>query len=134
MNAINERLVELENKGQPVTVALIGAGQMGQEILCTVERMRGLRIPVVVDITFDRALLAFQMANIPASRVVSTNDPAEARRALAESRFVAATDWQLVPALPEIQAVVDATGSPELGVTIALATITAKKHIIMMNV
>jgi predicted homoserine dehydrogenase-like protein len=47
---------------------------------------------------------------------------------------VAATDWQLVPALRDIQAVVDATGSPELGVTIALATIAAKKHIIMMNV
>lgn len=134
MNAINERLLELDAAGRPVTVGLIGAGQMGQEILCTAIQMRGLRIPVVVDVTVERALLAFQMANVPASQVVSTNDAAAARRALADGRFVATTDWQLVPALPEIQAVVDATGSPELGVTIALATIAARKHIVMMNV
>ena len=33
-----------------------------------------------------------------------------------------------------MQAVVDATGSPELGVAIALESIRAKKHIVMMNV
>jgi len=134
MNAINERLLELESKGAPVVIGLIGAGQMGQEILCQVQLMKGVRIPIVVDVTFERAELAYQMANVDASRIVRADHPDEARQALAAGRPVAATDWKLVTALPEVQAVVDATGSPELGVAIALESIQARKHIVMMNV
>jgi predicted homoserine dehydrogenase-like protein len=134
MNAINERLLELESKGAPVVIGLIGVGQMGQEILCTVQRMKGVRIPIVVDVTYDRAALAYQMANVDLSRVVRTNDPAEAQNAIEAGRLVATTDWKLVPALPGVQAVVDATGSPELGVAIAMESIRARKHIVMMNV
>lgn len=134
MNAVNERLLELESKGTPAVIGLIGAGQMGQEILCTVQRMKGVRIPVVVDLTFDRAALAYQMANVDLARVVRTNDLAEAQQAIEAGRFVATTDWNLVIGLPSVQAVVDATGSPELGVAIAMASIHARKHIVMMNV
>jgi predicted homoserine dehydrogenase-like protein len=134
MSALNERLLELETRGTPVQVGLIGAGQMGQEILCQAQLMRGLQIPVVVDVTFDRALLAFDMARVARDRVVCTTDLAEAAQAIDSGRFVATTDWRLVPALGCVQAVVDATGSPELGVTIAMAAIEARKHIVMMNV
>ncbi len=134
MNAINERLLELHARGIPVTVGLIGAGQMGQEILCTAGRMRGFCIPVVVDVTFERAQLAFELAQVPPDRVICSNDPEEARRAIEAGRVVAATDWKLVPTLEAVQAIVDATGSPELGVAIAIESIRARKHIVMMNV
>mgnify|MGYP000306632035 CR=1 FL=1 len=134
MNAINERLRELHAKGTPVSVGLVGAGQMGQEILCTVQAMRGITIPVVVDVTFERVQLACQLARVDPDRVICTNDPDAARRAIEAGRLVAATDWRLVTALPGVQAVVDATGLPELGVAIALESIHAKKHIVMMNV
>lgn len=134
MNAINERLLELEARGTPVVIGLIGAGQMGQEILCQVQLMKGVRIPVVVDVSFERTALACQMAGIDPSRVVQTNDPGLARQALEAGRCIATTDWHLVAALPSVQVVVDATGSPELGVEIALESIRAAKHIVMMNV
>lgn len=134
MNAINERLLELEAKRTPVVMALIGAGQMGQEILCQVQLMRGVRLPVVVDVTFERAQLAYQMARVGASQVVCTNKPEEARRAIDAGRCVATTDWRLAANLPEVQVVIDATGSPELGVVIATESMAAKKHIVMMNV
>lgn len=134
MNAINERLLALEASGTPVVIGLIGAGQMGQEILCQVQLMKGVRIPIVVDVTFERAELAYQMAGVTAGRVVRTNDLATARQATEAGRCVATTDWHLATALPAVQAVVDATGSPELGVAIAMAAIGAKKHIVMMNV
>ena len=134
MNAINERLLELESKGTPVVIGLIGAGQMGQEILCQTQLMKGVRIPVVVDVTFERAELACQMADVDPHRVVRTNDPDTATQAIAGGRVVAATDWRLVMAVPAVQVVVDATGSPELGVRIALESIQAGKHLVMMNV
>ncbi|MHB9005455.1 MAG: NAD(P)H-dependent oxidoreductase [Limisphaerales bacterium] len=134
MNAINERLLALEAKGTPVIVGLVGAGQMGQEILCQVQLMKGIRIPIVVDVSFERAELAFQMAGLAPDRVVRTNDPAAARQAIVVGHCVATTDWQLVIALPGVQVVVDATGSPELGVVIAMAAIQARQHLVMMNV
>ena len=86
MNAINERLLELEATGKPVMLGLIGAGQMGQEILCQVQLMKGLRIPLVVDITFERAELACHMARIPADRVDRVETPDAAKRAVAAGR------------------------------------------------
>jgi predicted homoserine dehydrogenase-like protein len=134
MNALNERLLDRESKGTPVVIGLIGAGQMGQEILCQVQLMKGVRIPIVVDVSFERAELACRMADVDPARIRRTNDPDEARRAIEAGCIVAATDWKLVTALPGVQAVVDATGSPELGVAIALESIHARKHIVMMNV
>jgi len=134
MNALNERLLDLDARGIPVCVGLIGAGQMGQEILCTVARMKGIRIPIVVDLTFERAELAYAMAEIDPKRVARASDPAQALKAIEAGRFVAATRWEIVTSLPPVQAVIDATGSPELGVSIAQASIQARKHIVMMNV
>ncbi len=134
MNALNERLCELEARGHPVGLGLIGAGQMGQEILCQVQLMKGVRIPVVVDITFERAELACQMAGLPPERRARVATPEAAQAAIAAGRIALATDWRLVPALAAISVIVDATGSPELGVSIALEAIRAKKHIVMMNV
>ena len=134
MNAINERLADLESKGTPVSIGLIGAGQMGQEILCQVQLMKGVRVPVVVDVTFDRAELACRMAQVPVERLVRVTSPEAAQAAIDSGRIALATDWQIVPRLKGVQAVVDATGSPELGVSIALECIRAGKHIVMMNV
>lgn len=134
MNAINERLVELDAQGTPVVIGLVGAGQMGQEILCQVQLMKGVTIPVVVDVTYERAELAYALAQVNRDRVVRTNDAAEAGRAIEAGRFVATTAWKLVTALPQVQSVVDATGSPELGVAIALESLGHRKHIVMMNV
>jgi len=134
MNALNERLLDLESRRTPVVIGLIGAGQMGQEILCQVQLMKGVCIPIVVDLTFERAELACRMANVDAARVVRANDLDQAQKAIEAGRVVTATDWRLATALPGVQAIVDATGSPELGVVIALESIRAKKHIVMMNV
>jgi predicted homoserine dehydrogenase-like protein len=134
MNAINERLLDLEARGTPVTIGLIGAGQMGQEILCQVQLMKGVRTPVIVEVSFERAELACQMARLPADRLVRAESTAAAQAAIDAGRIALVTDWRFVPQLRGVQVVVDATGSPELGVEIALQSIQAKKHIVMMNV
>jgi predicted homoserine dehydrogenase-like protein len=134
MYAINERLLDLEAKGTPVTIGLVGAGQMGQEILCQAQIMKGVRISVVVDVTFEQAELACHMARLPADRLARVKSVGTAQEAIDSGRTALATDWQIVPHLTGVQVVVDATGSPELGVSISLASMRAGKHIVMMNV
>lgn len=134
MNAMNEKLRDLEARGTPVAAALVGVGQMGQEILCQAQLMKGIRIPVVVDLTFERVEMTFQMAQIDPGLVVNTNSLIEAQEVIESGRYVATTDRRLATALSSIQTVIDATGSPEMGVTIAMECINSKKHIVMMNV
>ena len=134
MNAINERLRELEAKGRPVNIGLIGVGQMGQEILCQVQLMKGVRIPVIVDVSFERSELACQMAGIASEGVARVKTVEAALAAIDSGRIALATEWEIVPQLGIVQTVIDATGSPELGVSIASESIRTKKHIVMMNV
>lgn len=130
MYAINEQLRQRAADGRPVRAALIGLGQMGTDIVSTVDRMAGFELAAVVDITEDRIRDALHTAGFRGTASY-TNSPTEAARA---PGMVATTDWQVAVSLPQVEVVIDATGSPELGAVITLACIDHGKHIIMMNV
>jgi predicted homoserine dehydrogenase-like protein len=133
MSELDTRLAEREKDGCPIRVGLIGAGQMGTEIVAQVGEMAGMRVSVVVDLTLERAARAFAVSRRKDQPVV-TNDFAEAGRAMAEGRCVATTDFRFATTLPSIDAVIDATGAPETGAAAALDAIRNRRHIIMMNV
>lgn len=133
MYAIDEKLHELQTTNTPIQVGLVGAGQMGTDILAQVEGMVGIEVPVIVDLTWERAQLACEVAQCQQD-VICTDDPQEADKAIRAGKKVATTNYQLATSLPMIQVVIDATGSPEMGAKISLAAINHKKHIVMMNV
>jgi len=133
MNAINEKLEARQKEGRPVRVGLVGAGQMGQEIIAQVGEMVGMEVVVVTDLTAERARLGYTFS-ARQKPIVQTSDPAEAGRAVREGRWVVGTGYHVVTENPEIEAVIDATGSPHLGAEISCAAIAHGKHIVMMNV
>ncbi len=133
MNEIDRKLEEREGERQPIRVGLVGAGQMGTEIVAQVGEMAGMRISVVVDLTLEKAAAAFR-ASRREERLEVTADRAAAARALAEGRSVATTDYRAATCLPGIDAVIDATGDPEMGARIAIDAIDNRRHIVMMNV
>jgi predicted homoserine dehydrogenase-like protein len=114
-------------------VGLIGAGQMGTEIIAQIGEMVGMRVCVVVDLTLERALRGYTVSHRPIDPV-ATNDLAEAARALAAGHCVASTDFRAATSLPGIEVVIDATGSPETGAISALDAIQNRRHMVMMNV
>jgi predicted homoserine dehydrogenase-like protein len=133
MNAINEKLEQREKEGRPVKVGLIGVGQMGQEIIAMVGEMVGMEIAAVVDLTADRAAkgYAFSKKQKP---MVEPKSPAEAAKAVRDGQWIVSTNARLVTALPGIDAIIDATGSPQMGAEISLEAINHRKHVVMMNV
>ena len=133
MYAINEKLYELQTANTPIQVGLVGAGQMGTDILAQVEGMVGIEVPVIVDISWERVQSACQVAQCERD-IICTDDPEEGTRAIRAGKKVATTNYRLATSLPMIQVVIDATGSPEMGAKISLAAINHKKHIVMMNV
>ena len=133
MYEIDSRLAEREAAGRPIAVGVVGAGQMGTEIVTQIGEMRGMDALVVVDLDFDRAVAGYASSRKQAE-VVCTNDFAEATCAIAAGKRVATSDFHLATRMPAIEAVVDATGQVEMGACVSLDAFDHKKHVVMMNV
>lgn len=113
MYEIDSKLAELENTGSPIQVALIGAGQMGTDIIAQVECMVGMDIPVVCDLSLDLAEKGYRVAGYT-GEIVRTNEMDEAIEAVQAGKKVATENYRLAVTLPMVEVVIDATGSPEM--------------------
>ncbi len=133
MNEINTRLDQREREGRPIVVGLVGAGQMGSEIVSQVGEMRGMEIGVVVDLSPERARHGFAHSRKKPDVVVA-DTLADAERARAAGACVATTDYRIATRLSGVDAVIDATGSVRMAATVAMDAIDHKKHIVMMSV
>lgn len=133
MYEIDSKLQELQAQGKPVMVGLIGAGQMGTDIVAQVECMVGMEIAVVVDLKTETAVNAYRLSGFK-GEVVETDDPTEADKAIAAGKKVATANYRIAIRAARVQVVIDATGSPEMGARVTMECINFKKHIVMMNV
>ncbi|HWZ06664.1 MAG TPA: Gfo/Idh/MocA family oxidoreductase [Bradyrhizobium sp.] len=104
--------------GKPVRVALIGAGKFGSMFLSQVPHTRGLEVPVIVDLDPERAREACRTVGWDAERIAATTFTADVTKATSGN----------------VDAIVEATGNPAVGIKHARAAIAAGKHIVMVNV
>ena len=133
MNEINDRLKALEKEGRPIRVGLIGAGQMGSEIVAQTGEMAGMEVVVIVDLSMKQALAGYEaLRKKPGVAKVTSLEEAES--VVRGGKCVATTDYRIATSLSAVDAVVDATGSTEMAAKVALDTINHGKHIIMMSV
>ena len=130
---LNKRLQELEEEGMPIRVGIVGAGRMGTGVACQISRMRGMRAVILSDIELERATAAFRQCGVKAKEILVTDDLEKARLAIFEGRVVATRRKEIVPRVP-VDAIVEATGVPEVGALVALEGIQNRKHIVMLNV
>ena len=126
--------LELRAKaGKPVRVGLIGAGQMGTDIVVQISQMTGIEIAAVADIAPDRVAEAAALAGRK-GEVDNVTDEAGLDGARRRGRIAATTSLDLICRSPHVDVIIDATGNPEAGSRVALTAIAARKHIVMMNV
>ncbi|MGH7190487.1 MAG: homoserine dehydrogenase, partial [Acetobacteraceae bacterium] len=119
--------------GNPIRAGFVGAGRMGTGAICQIGQMRGMRVAAIADLAADRAIRAFELCGFQRGDVVLSNRAAEANDAIRAGRPVVTESAELLPEL-ELEAVVDATGVPDVGARIAMQTIMAGKHAILLNV
>ena len=120
-------------KGEPINVGFVGAGRMGTGAICQIGLMRGIRTAIIADINTDRVVRAFELCGHRREDVVVANRVAEAADAIRAGRPVATQDADILAEL-DIDAIVEATGSPDIGARVAMRAILARKHTIMLNV
>jgi predicted homoserine dehydrogenase-like protein len=112
-------LSDRQAAGNPVRVALIGAGKFGSMFLSQVPHTIGLEVPVIVDLDPQRARDACHTVGWAAARIDATTFTDDALQAID---------------MEAIEVVVEATGNPSVGIRHARAAIMAGKHIVMVNV
>lgn len=134
MSNVYQDLKELESRGEFVSIGLVGAGQMGTDIVSQVAEMEGVRIPVVADIDLDRAKKAYQLSGVKNSDIYQSSSKSEIEEHIAKGESVVTEDGFLLPEIEGLDVIIDATGIPKVGAKIGLDTINNQKHIVMMNV
>lgn len=113
------QLLQREKEGARIRVGVIGAGQMGSGMIAQIATIPGMAVMAISDIREENARKAAAAYNTSAS---------------AREDILVSTDFREVIHSPAVEVVVDATGSTEVGAKIALETLLAKKHLVLLNV
>ena len=111
----------------------MGAGQMGEGLAITMERMEGMGAYVIVDRGSGRSVEIYRSAGIEEKDIIQTDDLDQASEAIADGKRVYTTNAALASA-PPLDITVEATGVPEMGAKVAVQAIEAGKHVMQMNV
>ena len=133
MIGLNYELEQREASGKPVRVGLIGAGQMGTDVVATTKMMKGIRVVVTADIDIERAISSYKVAQID-GEVVVAESVKEADAAVKAGKLVAVRDYHIVTDMKNIDVMLEATGVPEIGARAALRSARAGQDLAMMNV
>ncbi len=133
MIGLNQELAEREAQGKPVKIGLVGAGQMGTDVVATTKMMKGIKVVITADIDLERAIASYEIGQIE-GEVVVANTPAEADAAIAAGKLVAANDYRVITDMKNIDVMVESTGVPEIGARAALRSARAGQDLAMMNV
>ena len=129
-----EALARREDEGRPVRVAVIGAGEMGTDLVTAIAAMKGMEIAVLVDRRLASWKPALAIAGLPEDAGAVCENAAAVSRAVEAGRMAVVADASLALGEPLVDCVIDATGVPAAGAEYGMATLEAGKHLVMMNV
>jgi predicted homoserine dehydrogenase-like protein len=122
-----------DRKLTPIQVGVVGVGRMGRGIVDQIATMTGMQTRAAADVDGQRALAAFLENGWSRDQVCLTDSLDEAVDAVRRGHVVATQDPLLIPDL-EVEAVIEATGVPEIGAQVADLSIARGRHTVLLNV
>ena len=128
-----ERLEARAAAGQPVTVALAGAGRFGTSVAAQIAQIDGLRLAAVADPKAGNGTLALKAAGWADEQVERCEGIAEVGAAIAAGSAVLAPDVEALASAP-IDVLVEATGIPEVAARNAWGALRQGRHVVMVTV
>ena len=133
MILVDKALAERQSSGNPVRVAIVGAGYSGRNVAYQiVHSFPGLRLVAIANRTLAAAKDVVAGAGITDVRTVDTVSGVETAMG---DHCVAITDnAAAVCQANGIDAIIEATGTVEFGCGVVLKAIEHRKHVILINV
>ena len=132
MIIVDHALQKLQKEGNPVRVGMVGAGFMGRGIaLQIIKYVQGMELVAIANRHLDGAKRAFQEAGIENPVAAETQNHLES--AVSDGRYVVTEDARMLCRAGNIDAIIEVTGTVELGAQVAMAAINNGKHMVLMN-
>lgn len=126
--ALEKRYLE----GNPIRVALVGAGYIGRGIALQIEKyIKGMSLVAIFNRTLSRAEYAYREAGVDSIKTVETI--AQLEECVSTGRYAITDDATLLCEAKGIDAIIEATGEVEFGAHVAKKAVENQKHIILMN-
>lgn len=127
-------LDERAKSGKPIRIGLVGAGEMGTDIVARVAHMSGISIGAIAEHKPDTAATAIEMAYREKGHSRQVESGLAMTTAMEAGKVAITDDAGLLIENDLIDVVVDATGVPSVGAEIGLRAMRHGKHLVMMNV
>ncbi|MGI8739283.1 MAG: NAD(P)H-dependent oxidoreductase [Gammaproteobacteria bacterium] len=132
MIIVDKALAQRQHAGNPVRVAMIGAGFMARGIaLQILNYVPGMDLVAISNRSLPGAKRAYAEAGQPDVEVVES--VAQLDKAISTGRYAVTEDAMLLCRTGMVDAVIEVTGAVEFGAHVVLEAITHGKHVIVMN-
>ncbi|MCL4385211.1 MAG: NAD(P)-dependent oxidoreductase [Actinobacteria bacterium] len=156
---LRSKLIGLQNEGIKIKIGIVGVGQMGSGLLANLKEIPGMEVIAVAtkdmnstinfakevgykekkiiifdtdgfskDINLKENLLDLRKAKTIQEKMEIIN------KVDIKDKLIITNDASIIPALKEIDVVIDATGKPDIGAFISFNSIINRKHIVTLNV
>jgi predicted homoserine dehydrogenase-like protein len=132
MIIVDNALKAREAAGRPIQVGMVGAGFMGQGLTNQITNsVPGMRMAAIYNRKPERAEGVYRYSGLGDVARVDTQAALDA--AVAAGQAAVAEDPMLICRSPQIDVIVDVTGSVEFGANVFMEAFVNGKHVVMMN-
>ena len=132
MIIVDTALARREDEGNPIRVAMVGAGFMGRGIaLQLLTSAPGIRLVAISNRNVETARDAYRLAGAEGVEHVESSAALEA--AISGGRYAVTDDAMLLAEADAVDALIEVTGTVELGARVTLSAIEHGKHVVLMN-
>jgi len=132
MIIVDTALEKRQAEGNPIRVAMVGAGYMGRGIALQIEQyIRGMQLIAISNRSLAGAERAYREAGIDEIEKVKT--VAQLEETVAKGKYAITEDAMLLCEAQGIDAIIEATGHVEFSAHVVMKAIENRKHIILMN-
>jgi len=132
MIIVDRALEALEREGKPIRVGMVGAGFMGHGIaLQMLTATPGMRLVAIANRTIERAMDCYAQGGAGEVRIVE--DAGALEDAIGAGTYAVTSDAIALASAEGVDAVIEVTGTIELGAKTALTAIEHGKHVVLMN-
>ena len=134
MIIVDRALEARATAGNPVRVAMVGAGFMGRGVANqVVSSTPGMDLVAITNRHLDKARAAYVEAGIDPGDIEVVERVDQLERAIRQGRPAITEDPTLVCRADGVDAIVEVTGAIEFGAGVVLDAIEHGKHVILMN-
>ncbi len=132
MIIVDKELEKRHEEGNPIRVALVGAGFIGSGVALQIEKyVTGMSLVAISNRTLSKAEMAFREAGVSEVKTVETLD--QLAGSIAKGQHAITDNPLLLCQAENIDAIIDATSDVEFSAHVAVNAIKNRKHIVLIN-